>query len=126
MNSLWLLCGFASSKDELTFASPVCFQRSPRLRCRHKCSYKLSNSAWRILRRCARSSAHCHQTGPRKEYTLSELLTGITPEDLHDEVDFAKPQGKKARPLPAPHEAWGWRTKSRASWRGDEPNEKES
>jgi antitoxin MazE len=33
---------------------------------------------------------------PRKEYTLSELLKGITPENLHEEVDFGKPVGKEA------------------------------
>jgi antitoxin MazE len=33
----------------------------------------------------------------RKEYTLSELLKGITPENSHDEVDFGRPVGKEAR-----------------------------
>ena len=33
---------------------------------------------------------------PRKEYTLSELLKGITPENLHEEVDFGRPVGKEA------------------------------
>lgn len=32
----------------------------------------------------------------RKEYTLSELLSKITAENLHDEVDFGKPVGKEA------------------------------
>lgn len=31
----------------------------------------------------------------RKEYRLSELLKGITRENLHDEVDFAGPVGKE-------------------------------
>ena len=30
-----------------------------------------------------------------KEYTLSELLKGITPENLHEEVDFGRPEGKE-------------------------------
>ncbi len=34
---------------------------------------------------------------PRREYTLSELLKGITPENLHEEVDFGRPEGKEAR-----------------------------
>jgi antitoxin MazE len=34
---------------------------------------------------------------PRKEYTLSELLKGITPENLHEEVDSGKPVGKEVR-----------------------------
>ncbi len=33
---------------------------------------------------------------PRKEYTLSGLLKGITPENLHEEVDFRRPVGKEA------------------------------
>ena len=33
---------------------------------------------------------------PRKEYDLSELLKRITPENLHEEVDFARPVGKEA------------------------------
>ena len=33
---------------------------------------------------------------PRKEYILSELLKGITPENLHEEVDFGRPVGKEA------------------------------
>ncbi len=32
----------------------------------------------------------------RKEYTLAELLNGITPENLHEEVDFGRPVGKEA------------------------------
>jgi len=36
------------------------------------------------------------ETVPRKEYTLSELLKGIKPENLHDEVDFGGQQGKEA------------------------------
>jgi antitoxin MazE len=45
----------------------------------------------------------CEQSGriviepvPRKEYDLSELLKGITPENLHEEVDFGRPVGKEA------------------------------
>jgi len=33
---------------------------------------------------------------PCKEYTLSELLKGITSENLHEEVDFGRPVGKEA------------------------------
>jgi antitoxin MazE len=33
---------------------------------------------------------------PRKEYDLSELLKRITPENLHEEVDFGRPVGKEA------------------------------
>jgi antitoxin MazE len=33
---------------------------------------------------------------PGKEYPLSELLKAITPENLHDEVDFGRPVGKEA------------------------------
>ena len=33
---------------------------------------------------------------PRKEYTLSELLKGITGENLHEEVEFGRPVGKEA------------------------------
>jgi antitoxin MazE len=33
---------------------------------------------------------------PRNEYELSELLKKITPENLHDEVDFGRPVGKEA------------------------------
>jgi antitoxin MazE len=33
---------------------------------------------------------------PSKEYTLSELLKGITPENLHEEADFGGPEGKEA------------------------------
>lgn len=36
------------------------------------------------------------EPAPRKEYDLSELLKKITPENLHDEVDFGKPVGKEA------------------------------
>jgi antitoxin MazE len=32
----------------------------------------------------------------RREYTLSELLKRITPENLHEEADFGKPVGKEA------------------------------
>jgi antitoxin MazE len=32
----------------------------------------------------------------RKEYTLAELLKGISPENLHEEVDFGRPVGKEA------------------------------
>ena len=32
----------------------------------------------------------------RKEYDLTELVKGITPENLHDEADFGKPVGKEA------------------------------
>ena len=31
----------------------------------------------------------------RKEYTLSELLKGITPENVHEEADFGGPRGKE-------------------------------
>lgn len=31
----------------------------------------------------------------RKEYSLAELLSKITPENLHDEADFGKPVGKE-------------------------------
>jgi antitoxin MazE len=33
---------------------------------------------------------------PRKEYSLPELLNKITSENLHDEADFGKPEGKEA------------------------------
>ena len=33
---------------------------------------------------------------PRNEYDLTELLKKITPENLHDEVDFGRPVGKEA------------------------------
>ena len=32
----------------------------------------------------------------RKEYDLTELVKGITRENLHEEVDFGKPVGKEA------------------------------
>ena len=32
----------------------------------------------------------------RKEYDLTELVRGITRENLHDEADFGKPVGKEA------------------------------
>jgi antitoxin MazE len=32
----------------------------------------------------------------RREYTLAELLKGITPENLHEEVDSGRPQGNEA------------------------------
>jgi antitoxin MazE len=32
----------------------------------------------------------------RKEYDLTELVKGITRENLHDEADFGKPVGKEA------------------------------
>ena len=31
----------------------------------------------------------------KPKYTLDELLTQITPESLHDEIDFGKPVGKE-------------------------------
>jgi len=31
----------------------------------------------------------------RKEYDLTELVKGITRENLHDEADFGKPVGKE-------------------------------
>lgn len=34
---------------------------------------------------------------PQKKYTLAELVQGITPENLHDSVDFGNKQG---------HEIW--------------------
>jgi len=33
---------------------------------------------------------------PHREYTLSELLKGITPQNLREEVDFGRPVGKEA------------------------------
>jgi len=33
---------------------------------------------------------------PRREYTLAELLKGITRENLHEEVEFGRPVGKEA------------------------------
>lgn len=32
----------------------------------------------------------------REEYDLAELLAGITPENVHDEVDFGAPVGNEA------------------------------
>jgi antitoxin MazE len=32
----------------------------------------------------------------RKEYRLEELLTGITPSNLHGEIDFGEPHGREA------------------------------
>jgi len=32
----------------------------------------------------------------RKVYQLEELLAAITPSNLHDEIDFGKPQGREA------------------------------
>jgi len=31
----------------------------------------------------------------RKTYRLEELLAGITPSNLHDEMDFGEPQGRE-------------------------------
>jgi antitoxin MazE len=31
----------------------------------------------------------------RKKYTLSELMGGITPENIHDEVGMDKPEGQE-------------------------------
>jgi antitoxin MazE len=31
-----------------------------------------------------------------KRYTLKELLAGVTPDNLHDEIDWGKAQGKEA------------------------------
>ena len=31
----------------------------------------------------------------KPEYSLDELLAQITPETLHDEIDFGKPEGKE-------------------------------
>ena len=31
----------------------------------------------------------------KKEYSLKELLKGITPENRHDEADFGRPVGKE-------------------------------
>jgi len=31
----------------------------------------------------------------RKEYSLEELLTGITPSNLHGEIDFGEPRGRE-------------------------------
>jgi antitoxin MazE len=36
------------------------------------------------------------EPAPRKEYSLSELLKRITPENLHEKVDFGGPIGKEA------------------------------
>lgn len=36
------------------------------------------------------------EPAPRREYDLSELLKKITPENLHEEVDFGRPVGKEA------------------------------
>ena len=36
------------------------------------------------------------EPSPRKEYNLSELLKRITPENLHEEVNFGKPVGNEA------------------------------
>ena len=30
-----------------------------------------------------------------KKYSLAELLKGITPDNLHEEIDFGPPQGKE-------------------------------
>ena len=30
-----------------------------------------------------------------KRYTLEELIAGITPDNLHEEIDFGPPQGKE-------------------------------
>lgn len=32
----------------------------------------------------------------RRKYTLAELLARVTPESIHPEVDFGRPQGKEA------------------------------
>lgn len=32
----------------------------------------------------------------KKEYRLGELLAGITPSNLQDEIDFGEPQGREA------------------------------
>ena len=32
----------------------------------------------------------------RPDYRLDDLLSGITPENLHDEVDFGAPVGREA------------------------------
>lgn len=32
----------------------------------------------------------------REEYDLADLLAGITPENIHDEVDFGAPVGNEA------------------------------
>lgn len=32
----------------------------------------------------------------RQEYDLADLLAGITPENIHDEVDFGAPVGNEA------------------------------
>jgi antitoxin MazE len=33
----------------------------------------------------------------QKAYVLGELLKGITPKNLHEEVDFGSPEGKESR-----------------------------
>jgi antitoxin component of MazEF toxin-antitoxin module len=32
----------------------------------------------------------------RRKYTLAQLLAGVTPENIHPEVDFGRPRGKEA------------------------------
>jgi len=32
----------------------------------------------------------------RQEYTLTQLLEGVTPENIHAEVDFGEPMGKES------------------------------
>ena len=32
---------------------------------------------------------------PRRKYTLAQLLAGVTPENVHAEVDFGRPRGKE-------------------------------
>jgi antitoxin component of MazEF toxin-antitoxin module len=32
---------------------------------------------------------------PRRKYTLAQLLAGVTPENVHGEVDFGRPVGKE-------------------------------
>jgi len=33
---------------------------------------------------------------PRRKYTLAQLLDGVTPQNVHGEVDFGRPVGKEA------------------------------
>ena len=44
-----------------------------------------------------RSTKGCgvREQSQRKEYDLAELVAQITPENLHEEIDFGWPAGKK-------------------------------
>jgi antitoxin MazE len=45
---------------------------------------------------CAKSPDASIEPAQRKECDLTELVEGITRENLHDEADFGKPVGKEA------------------------------